>query len=71
MMSENFEALEKYLRELAYKGLSPWTINPRRFLLKHFCQTIGKSLEEVSREDVLDWIDQKKVSRISQRNYRY
>ncbi len=29
-------ALEAYIRELKYKGLSPHTIKPREFMLRHF-----------------------------------
>ena len=70
-MKGNIKVLDKYLKELEYKGLSPKTITPRKFQLTHFCKTIGKPLSKVSRDDVLEWIAARNVSKMTQRNYRY
>ncbi len=63
--------VEKYLKEMEYRGLSPHTIYSRRHVLTAFTREIGKPIPSVSREQVLEWIASRNLSKSTQRQYRH
>jgi len=63
--------VEKYLKEMEYRGLSPQTIYSRRHVLNAFTREIGKQITRITREQVLEWIASRNLSKSTQAQYRH